>query len=166
MVFILLMLIIGCVADQSEQLSAKGRVLIELNYLGGAIEDEMNPQLEILENGIARIRESGIVRVLRLPESEAKRLYEFALENGFLELNTDTLTEHTRTLILKKGGPILNIKDASSAEVRVWNGEVYHTVSFHAPRQFLSLAGENPELEVFVALLTKLEAIFSLGTKN
>ncbi len=57
MVFILLMLIIGCVVDQSEQLSAKGRVLIELNYLGGAIEDEMNPQLEILETGFAWIRD-------------------------------------------------------------------------------------------------------------
>jgi hypothetical protein len=160
-VIFLLITLGGCGDEQSSAATEKGRVLIELKYLGGAVAEEFKPKLEILEGGVAIVRRAGTGKEVRLSESEMKSLYDFAIEGGFLDLNSNALQERTSTLIRNQGGPITNVMDGSLPEIKVWNGEAYHTVSFYAPRQFIKHSGDNPELAIFVELLTSLEAILS-----
>ena len=137
-----------------------------MRYLGGQISPDQVPKLQILEGGSARLQRKGESTVATLEKQLAHELFSQARNPKFLSLDSTTLDETTKDLLRKQGGPIPRIMDASRPSIRVWTGQEFHEVSFYAPRQYLRLSGENPDLALFVELLEELEAVMSQFPKG
>lgn len=167
MAAILSFIFFGC-GDETSSMPSKTvqYVLIKLQYADGQIAPEFIPKLQILETGEAHLVAREESKETQLSDAQFKTLLTKASNPNFLTLDSAKLQGSTQILMQEQGGPIPRIMDASTTTIRVWTGKSFHEVSFYAPRQYLRLSGDNPDLARFVDLLEELENVLSLFPNN
>ena len=157
---------IGCSGEIPNEESEGGIALIELRYTGGQISPEFLPKLQIREGNTALFVKAAQSKVIALNQKQIDTLLTKVRQSNFLALDSESLQKKTLDLIKQQDGPKDLILDASAPKIRVWTGDDYHEVTFYAPRHYLRLSGENPDLALFVEVLDELEKIAAMFSNN